>query len=440
MPDNVLRAIREAGVVGAGGAGFPTHVKFGNKAGCVIVNGAECEPLLRVDQQLLLYRSKELLTGLTALLDSVDANRGIIALKAKYTEAIAQLSSTVTDPRVEIFRLGDFYPAGDEQVLVREITGRSVPEAGIPLNLDCIVANVETVLNVAAALEGQPVVETWLTVTGSVTEPLTCKVPVGTPIQEVLSLAGIRQEPGLAVLEGGPMMGRLVSDWNTPVTKTTKGLIVLAANHGLIKARQALPEQILRRARSVCIQCERCSQMCPRNLVGHSIRPHRIMRMLAYAREDWEMAKSVLLCCGCGVCDYVCPMGLFPKYLNILLKAELGKAGISYPGKGLEPQALSHRDYRKIPVKRLVSGLGLKPYDRPAPVRELSIKPRRVTILFKQHTGEPSVPLVQVGNPVKQGQVIGEIPETKLGARIHASIDGIVVEQNVTHVVIEAVG
>lgn len=439
MPGNVLKAIREAGVVGAGGAGFPTHVKFGNKAGCVVINGAECEPLLQVDRQLMVYRSKELLKGLAALMDSVGAGRGIIALKAKYTDAIEQLSSSITDSQVEIFKLGDFYPAGDEQVLLRELTGRSVPEAGIPLNLDYIVTNVETVLNVANAIKGQAVVDTWLTVSGSVAEPLTCLVPVGTPMEEVLHLAGVQQTPGLAVLEGGPMMGRLVSDWRTPVTKTTKGLIVLPADHTLIKARQAPPEQLLRRARSVCIQCERCSQMCPRHLVGHGIRPHRIMRMLAYAREDLEVAKSVLLCCGCGVCDYVCPMGLFPKRLNDLLKAELGKAGISYRGDGTEPQALSHRDYRKIPAKRLVSGLGLKPYDRPAPVKEAAIRPQRVSIPLKQHLGEACLPLVQVGNPVKQGQAIGEIPGKKLGARVHASIDGIVVEQTLTHVVIEVV-
>lgn len=433
-----MRAIHDAGVVGAGGAGFPTHVKTSAKVDCVIINGAECEPLLRVDQQLMRDMPRNLLKGLSMLLDAVGAKRGVIALKKKYTVAIEQLSSCITDPRIEIFKLDDFYPAGDEQVMVREVTGKSIPEAGIPLQVDCIVSNVETVLNVAASLEGQPVTDTWLTVTGRVTEPFTCQAPIGTSKREILAQAGVQKQEGLALIEGGPMMGKLVEDWDTPVTKTTKGLIVVPEDHPLVTARKAPLEVYLRQARSVCMGCARCTEMCPRNLLGHNLQPHLIMRAMAYGKADSQAIKSSLLCCECGVCEYACPMRLSPRWVNTSLKGQLVAAGIRYQGDGTEPEAAKSRDERKIPVKRLISRLALKEYDKPAPVKELANKPKKVTILLRQHIGVPCQPVVEVGDLVERGQLIGEIPEGKLGARVHASIDGVVLEQNVAQVVIQA--
>ncbi|MEG6521009.1 4Fe-4S dicluster domain-containing protein [Desulfotomaculum sp. 1211_IL3151] len=437
MSGNTVQAIQEAGVVGAGGAGFPTHVKLSSKAECVIINGAECEPLLRVDQQLMKDRAKDLHQGLTHIMDAVGASRGVIALKAKYSEAIKELMATKGDSRVEIFQMGDFYPAGDEQVMVQEVTGRSVPEAGIPLQVNCIVNNVETVLNVADALAGLPVVDTWLTVTGKVSKPFTAKVPIGTSIRYVLAMAGVQENPGLAVIEGGPMMGKLIPDWDTPVTKTTKGLIVLPVEHALIRMRQANIDIFLRKARSLCMQCARCSELCPRNLLGHRIKPHRTMRSMAYARNDMAAVKSALLCSECGACEYACPMDLSPRQINKRIKAELGKAGIKYQGDGSDPKAANNKDDRKIPVKRLIIRLGLKDYDQPAPVQEIPLT-NKVKINLRQHVGIPCQPLVQEGDLVQRGQVIGEIPAGKLGARVHASIDGIVREQKNDSILIEA--
>lgn len=434
-----MLAIYDAGVVGAGGAGFPTHVKTSAKVECVIINGAECEPLLRVDQQLMKDQTEDLLKGLSVLLDMVGAKRGVIALKKKYTDAIEQLSSYITDSRIEIFKLDDFYPAGDEQVMVREVTGRSIPEAGIPLNVDCIVNNVETVLNISAAMEGQPVVDTWLTVTGRVDQPFTCRAPIGTSKGEILAQAGVRSSAGLALIEGGPMMGKLLEDWDTPVTKTTKGLIVVPEDHPLVTARKAPLEAYLRQARSVCMGCARCTEMCPRNLLGHNLKPHMIMRAMAYGRADSQAIMSSLLCCECGACEYACPMRLSPRWVNVGLKAQLGKAGIRYKGDGTEPEATKNRDLQKIPVKRLVTRLALKEYDKPAPVKEIVFNPKQVTILLRQHIGVPCEPLVQVGDLVQRGQLIGEIPEGKMGARVHSSIDGVVIEQNAAHVIIQAI-
>lgn len=437
MSIDTVRAIREAGVIGAGGAGFPTHVKAGSKAGYVIINGAECEPLLQVDQQLMEHRAEELLQGLSLFLDAVGAAKGVVALKGKYEKAYQQLKEHIQDMRIEIFALGDFYPAGDEQVLVREFLSRSVPEAGIPLDVDCVVINVETALNVAAAVKGEPVVDTWLTVAGEVAKPLTCRVPVGTGMCEVLELAGVRESNSLVLIEGGPMMGKVVENWDDPVTKTTKGLIVLPAGHPVITSRKLPLETHLKRGRSVCMLCARCTDVCPRYLLGHGLKPHRIMRAVSYSRGEVDVVKSALLCSECGACEYICPMDLSPRRVNAMVKAKLMEAGVRYQ-KGKETHASADRDNCKIPVKRLVSRLGIKKYDRPALMQELIVAPAKVSILLKQHTGENCIPLVRVGDRVRRGQPVGGIPEGKLGAMVHASIDGIVIMQDDSKVVIEA--
>lgn len=438
MAGLTVQAIRDAGVVGAGGAGFPTHVKASCSAGLVIVNCAECEPLLRVDQQLAGMRAGELMNGLSALLDTVGAARGLVAIKAKYTDAIKNVSALVTDPRVEVFTLDDFYPAGDEHVLVREVTGRLVPEGGIPLDVGCVVCNVETVLNLAAAVDGQAVVDTWITVAGCVERPLTCSVPVGTSMREVLALAGVSKVSHPALVEGGPMMGKLVDHWDSPVTKTTKGLVVLPGGHPLIAARQISNEVQIRRARSVCMYCARCSDVCPRRMLGHGIRPHRIMRSLSCCLDDTPAVMSALLCSECGACEYACPMGLSPRRINAGLKKRLSAAGIRYSGSGSVQEPPEFWNFRKIPAKRLIVKLGLSEYDRPAPITAIEIKPNFVKIPLRQHTGAPGRPLVKPGDHVLKGQLIGEISEGKPGARVHASIDGVVTGLDDNHIVIES--
>ncbi|MGB9804458.1 4Fe-4S dicluster domain-containing protein, partial [Desulfofundulus sp.] len=300
MVEGLTDAIARAGVVGAGGAGFPTHVKMAARADFVIVNGAECEPLLRVDQQLLELHARTMWQTLKTLVKATGAAQGVIALKAKYKSAIAELEKQNRSKNLKLHILDDFYPAGDEHVLVREVTGRTVPEAGIPLKVGCIVTNVETLLNIAGALGGQPVVDTWLTVAGDVPHPLTCRVPVGTPVQDVLALAGCRDLNGKAVIEGGPMMGRLLDNPGVPVTKTTKGLIVLPSSHPLVERKSRPLDKELKMSRIACVQCFRCSEVCPRHLLGHRLEPHKVMRSLAYMLHDVTAVKSSLLCSECG--------------------------------------------------------------------------------------------------------------------------------------------
>lgn len=425
MREDVINKIKAAGVVGAGGAGFPTHVKISAAAKTIVVNGAECEPLLKVDQQLMKEMPDKLVSALESVLKVTGANEGIIALKGKYKDAIAALETVIEGKPIRLHIIGDFYPAGDEQVTVYETTGKLVPQGGIPLKVDCVVINVETLLNIAEALEGRPVTKTFLTITGMVPEPITCSVPTGMVIKDVLALAGQVKLDGIGVIEGGPMMGKVITDFTAPVTKTTKGLIVLPIEHPLL-AKKTLPlDKSLRQAKTACVQCRYCTDLCPRYLLGHKIEPHKIMRAISHISGQEDALKMAFACSECGACEqFACVMNLSPRAVNTLIKQELSKQGIR-PGAPPESQAAdTMREHRKIPIKRLVSRLGLEKYMRNAPLTEKSSDIKEVRVKLKQHVGVPSIPVVKTGQIVQLGELIAEVPDGSLGANIHASISG----------------
>lgn len=436
----IREKVREAGIVGAGGAGFPTHVKFSAQAEIVIVNGAECEPLLKTDQQLSARWPELLVKGLTLAMASTGAQKGIIALKAKYKEAIAALEPYVQEnENLEISIMPDIYPAGDEVITIWLTTGRRVPPGGIPINIGVVVNNVQTLINVAKAAEGVPVTTRTLTVTGAVKNPITVTVPIGTPLREVLELAGGDHED-LAYINGGPMMGKLISDLSDTVTKTTGGLIALPKDHMLIQRKQSTIEGILRIAKTVCEQCSFCTDLCPRHLIGHEIAPHRLIRAVNYKNVgDPTLVTTALTCSECGVCEaYACPVGISPLRVNIALKAELRAQGIKYQGElgKVDPMA----QHRLIPSSRLMDRLRLRSWYKEAPLSSEVYEPREVRIKLQQHIGAPAVPVVKEGDTVEVGQLIGDIPEGALGARVHASIAGIVTERTAQAITIRKGG
>lgn len=429
MREQLIEKIRKAGVVGAGGAGFPTHVKVTSNAQTVVVNGAECEPLLRVDQQLMDVLADKMVRGLETVMMATGATEGIIALKSKYKSAIASLEKEIVGKPIRITILDDFYPAGDEHLTVYESTGRLVPQGGIPLRVDCVVSNVETLINIAAAVEGKPVTDTYFTITGEVPHPLTLKLPIGTSVLEALKIAGRTNLEGMKVIEGGPMMGKIIEDLAQPITKTTKGLIVLSPNHPLIRKRILSFEKIAKQAQASCIQCRYCTDLCPRYLLGHHLEPHKIMRTIKHLQGQEETMKMALACSECGVCEqYACVMGLSPRSINSMIKRELSKMGIKPDAPPANQTANLMQEHRKIPVKRLISRLGLKGYDVSAPLSEEEYPVNQVEIKLRQHVGAPSQAIVQVGQRVQKGDLIAVIPDKALGANIHASISGVIKE------------
>jgi RnfABCDGE-type electron transport complex C subunit len=422
--NDILNKIRQAGIVGAGGAGFPAHVKLAAKAEIFIVNGAECEPLLRVDQQMMERYPGELIKGIRYAMQTTGAREGIIALKSKYKPAIAALEPLLpADMRIHILK--DVYPAGDEVITIWMATGRRVPPGKLPLDVGVVVSNVQTLINISHAVEtGKPVTHRTLTVTGAVRKPVTVTVPIGTTYADAFAMSGGSSRSHTAVVEGGPMMGHLVHDMETPITKTTGALISLPEDNIVVQRHKKNMDSVLRIAKATCEQCCLCTELCPRHLIGHELPPHLIVRSLNYNHiGSPSTLLSALTCSECAICEaWACPVDISPMRINIALKAQMREQGLRYEGelRPLDPMA----EYRLVPTKRLLARLGIEEYNVAAPLVEQVLAPAKVRIPLKQHIGTTSLALVNEGDSVVCGQAIGEIPESAMGARIHASIDG----------------
>jgi len=444
MSANLVELVQNAGIVGAGGAGFPTQVKLNCTVDTVVVNGAECEPLLRVDQQLMALEAVKMLTALQAVMDQTQAKEGIIGLKKKYTPAIEAIDKElIAFPKIRMHLLKNFYPAGDEQVLVYETLGRIVPEGGIPLNVGVIVLNVETLLNIyEGVFENKTVTEKYITVTGHVRNPVTVKVPIGISIEEVIEMSGGTELEDFVVINGGPMMGKVVESLKDPVTKTTKGLIVLAKDHSLSRTFEKDMGIMLREARTACMHCSLCTEVCPRNLLGHRIEPDKLIRLASYGNtcDAGVNTTTAFLCCECRLCEYACVMNLQPWKLHSMLKVEMGAAGIRNPHNMVPESVHPFREYKRYPVNKLVKQLGLSDYDRKAPLCDTGVQFNKVKIQLRQHIGMPAVPSVKKGDIVEIGQVIASIPEGKLGSEIHSSIKGEIISIDNGEIIIGNIG
>ncbi len=419
--------LRNAGVVGCGGAGFPAHVKASSKVEFVIANGAECEPLLHKDLELLTLDPEGVVKGVVELMESTGSKKGIIGVKKKYEEKLGGLKSALGKTGVELKLLGDYYPTGDEYVLVYETTKRLIPPQGIPLDVGIVVNNVETLRNMSLAAEGIPVTTKCITVAGAVKEPSTFMVPIGISFADVIAAAGGTTVAEYGVFVSGIMMGKLTHDMSLPVTKTCAGLVVLPLEHRLI-TRKSLPAKAMHRiGKSACDQCSYCTEFCPRYLLGYDVQPHKVMRSLSFtATGEAVWNQWAQLCCACGLCTlYACPEDLYPKEACDKAKVDLKEAGMKWEGnREVKPHPIY--DGRHVPLKQLVGKLGVKDYDVAAHYRAMVLSPKRVRLPLAQHIGSPAVSTVSIGKKVKAGDVIGEIPEGKLGARIHASIAGVV--------------
>jgi len=436
---SLVEQVRQAGVIGCGGAGFPTHVKLDAQADIVIANGAECEPLLNSDQRVMEHYGSELIDGLTRVMNCVGASRGVIAVKKSYIPAIKALSQLIEKvPGVELFQLDNFYPAGDEQTLLTEITGKIVPEGGIPLNVNALVSNVLTLVQIARAAQGQAVIAREVTLVGAIKKPQVVCVPIGTPIAELLDWA-LAERPisEMAIIDGGPQMGRLVGLDQT-VNKTTCGLVFLPQDHPVIAAKTIPMASIIRRSVAACCQCRYCTDVCPRYLQGHRIEPHLMMRTLAYKTSTPPAAVTgAFLCCQCGLCDYACPMDLSPKRAFAEILSELRSAGMKNPHHAAPVQANEFRQYRKIGKDRLIRRYGLTPFDSHSLALSRFPDPDKVRISLKQALGVPPKPIVAVGDTVRKGEAIAQIPSGQLSAALHASIPGTVLEVNDSYITIQ---
>ena len=419
--------LKRSGVVGAGGAGFPTYVKAQSTVEYLIANGAECEPLLHKDLELMKHYPAEIIAGMRLMMEATSARQGKFGVKAKNAEAIHAVTPHAKEAGIEIVTLGDFYPSGDEYELVYIATGRLIPPAGIPLQVGCVVNNVETLYNVWQAQESRPVTQKFVSVSGAVRAPKSFWAPVGTSFGELIAHAGGASAADFAFFVSGIMMGTLSFDLDDVVTKTTCGLIVLPRDHYLVE-RKARPLQAMHHiGKSACDQCTYCTEFCPRYLLGYEVMPHKVMRSLGFTltgADNWNQWGA--LCCACGLCTlYACPEDLYPKEACDQAKVALRKAGIKFEQQS-PPRVHPMKEARRTPLAALRRRLKIEAYDVPAPLETARCEPSRVRIRLQQHAGQAARTAVQVGDRVERGAAVGRVSEGELGANVHASIEGTV--------------
>ena len=430
--------IFHAGVVGAGGAGFPAHVKAKSKVEFVLANGAECEPLIHKDYELMLHFSKEILNGFDLLIESTSAKKGYFGIKEKNTKAIVAIDKYLNGKK-ELTKLGDFYPSGDEFELVYAATGRLIPPAGIPLDIGCVVNNVETLYNISLSEKGIPVTKKFICVAGAVKKPASFFVPVGTIFKDIIEFVGGSKLSEFGIFVGGVMMGHLTFDLHDVITKTTAGLIILPKDHYLIK-RKNQPEQNWHRiGKSACDQCSYCTEFCPRYLLGYQVEPHKVMRSLGFTKTGssvWNQTAE--LCCSCGLCTlYACPEDLYPKEACDKAKVEMREAGIKFIQQK-EVKVHPIKEGRRVPLPQLIMKLNLQDYNVEAPFNSEKISINKVRIPFQQHIGKPAKAIVKKNEVVEEGQMIGKVQDGEMGANIHASISGKVKEVTTESISIES--
>lgn len=439
--ENLKQIMKENGVVGAGGAGFPSYAKLDKKADTIILNCAECEPLLKLHRQVLAKYAFEIMSTLDIIAETVEADTVIIAVKKAYKEAVNAVKAHLDSfKRIKIGYLPEIYPAGDEVVTIYETTGRVVAPGKIPISVGVTVFNVETIYNVYRALNNLgPVTYKYITVAGEVNNPITVKVPLGTPIGEVIEMAGGAKIKDFRLVNGGPMTGMITDVYNT-VTKTTNGILVMPKDHYIINKKLQDVKTDMKRAMSACCQCRMCTDLCSRNLLGHPIEPHKFMRAATSGdTKDIGPFINTMFCSACGICEmYACGQGLSPRTLISAYKSGLRKNGVKPPENVKFDEVSKQREFRKVPIPRLVARLGLKPYDVPAPLDDELRTVKNVKIALQQHIGAPAEAVVKKGDRVTAGQVIGKSSQDKLGVNIHSSVTGEVIDVNDKFVTIKA--
>ena len=274
--------MRKAGVVGAGGAGFPSYAKLNAAADTIILNCAECEPLLKLHRQVLARYAKEIMETLEEIADTLDASQVIIAVKPHYTEAVNAINANIANfKKTKIGFLPEIYPAGDEVVTIYETTGRVVNPGALPISVGCIVYNVETIYNVYRAWkENAPVTHKFITVAGEVKNPCTLKAPLGITYGELIAMVGGETHEDTVIVAGGPMTGRIAQKSDV-VTKTSNAILIMPRNAYIVQKRITPITIDVKRAMAACCQCRMCTDLCSRHLLGHPIEPHKIMRAVA---------------------------------------------------------------------------------------------------------------------------------------------------------------
>lgn len=441
---DLANLLREGGAAGAGGAGFPSYAKLSRDADTIILNCAECEPILKLHRQVLEKYAFEITKALSVIADAVGADRVIIAVKKSYKGAVAAVSAAAADYKnFEIKFLPEIYPSGDEVVTIYETTGRVVPPGSIPIKVGVTVFNVETVLNIYNLLEkNKPVTHKYVTIAGEVKTPKTVYAPIGITFKELIeNCAGGMTISDYAIINGGPMMGGECGIYDT-VTKTTNAVLVLPREHYIIQRKRADVKIDTKRAMSSCCQCRMCTDLCPRHLLGHPIEPSEFMHAASSGTiRDIEPMLNTAFCCGCGVCElYACGQGLSPRTMIVEYKNALRREGIKPPESPKTAPVSKARSFRGVSKERLTARIGLTKYEVDSPLSDENVTSSEYRVKLSQHIGAPSVAAVKTGEHVTAGQVIAKAAEGALSVSTHSPADGEVIAVTDKYIMIRQEG
>lgn len=421
--------IKAAGVVGAGGAGFPTHMKLTHGIDTVLINAAECEPLLFTDFTLLQEQLDRVCAGARAMADAMGAADTVLAVKHHTLVRLGLTDGQTLQSGVRAVGMPDVYPMGDEIIMIYQTLGRVVPPGQLPSASGVVVINAETAYNISNALEDIPVTEKWLTIGGEVSDPVVLRVPVNCSVKSVLAAAGVNVPEGYVVVDGGPAMGAIINPALEVVTKKTKALLILPESIPAVAAKQAPIERLIKRTSSACCQCMYCTEMCPRHLIGYPLQPHKTLRTVgANSFATPEDLLTASLCSGCGVCTLMaCCQGITPAEVMTRVKHSLGQNRLAYKSdQPTTPDA--ERDYRMVPISRFKSRIGVARFDREARwTGNLAVGKQTYSMPLSQHVGKPSIPVVSEGDMVTAGQLIAKADDG-ISAALHASVAGRVIK------------
>ena len=318
--EDIVNLVKEAGIVGMGGATFPTHVKLKppSEIDTVIINGAECEPYITSDHRLMLEHPKCILTGIKAVMKAVGAKNAFVGVESNKPDAIAKLAEIFSeDENINVVSVLAKYPQGSEKQMIQAVTGRQVPSGKLPSDVGVVVLNIDTIWAIADVInKGLPLIYRIVTLSGgAVKNPKNYMVRLGTPVKDVIDAGGGFSEEPSKILLGGPMMGTAIYDTNVPVIKGTGAIIALTENE--IKSTEA----------TVCVRCAKCVDACPMHLQPLMLRTYSI-------KNDYAKLKEfhIMDCMECGACAYICPgrqnpvqyiRNAKPKVMDMIKKGEL---------------------------------------------------------------------------------------------------------------------
>lgn len=438
MNQELKNMMRECAVVGAGGAGFPAYAKLAEGADTLVINASECEPLLETDYILMRDHMAGVLDGAAQVMACADIPRTLVCVKKHNVERLGLADGQELAPHIFVKELPDVYPIGDEIATIYQATGRLVRPGNLPITRGVIVLNVETLYNISRAVrEGKPVTEKWLTIGGDVEKTLVVRVPIGMRIRDLFRLYGITVPNGYSVIDGGPSMGQIINPNIDVVKKSTKGLLILPDLIPAVQGKLGDLKTQIARASSMCCQCTRCTDMCPRNLLGYPIYPHKMVRTATKMAEMTpEMILSATLCCSCGVCETAaCCQSISPRNVIAEFKKILAKNRMKYVGnEDVTPD--EYRDSRLLPSSRWKQQLGVDKYDREGVVMPPVTETSAVEIGLGWHIGAPARAIVAVGDTVQAGDRIGEAADG-LSVPAYTSISGRVTYVDDKKIVIE---